>query len=53
MSTKKGSGSGAGHDRSAVTGRYVTEQYAKTHPATTVHERTSPKPPPPSKPKGK
>ena len=31
--------------RSAKTGRYVTEQYAKTHKATTVKEtgRTKPK----------
>ena len=34
--------------RSAVTGQKVTEQYAKSHPKTTVHE-TQPAP----KPKGK
>ncbi|RVI96122.1 multidrug transporter [Sinorhizobium medicae] len=38
-------------DRSAVTGRYVTEEYAKKHPRTTVSE-SRPKPPPPGK-KGK
>lgn len=26
--------------RSAVTGQYVTEKYAKSHPKTTVSERT-------------
>lgn len=31
---KKSSG---GSHRSAVTGRFVTARYAKTHPATTVH----------------
>jgi hypothetical protein len=25
-------------DRSSVTGRFVTEQYAKTHPRTTEHQ---------------
>jgi len=30
--------SGGGHSRSAKTGRYVTEKYAKQHPATTVTE---------------
>lgn len=33
--------------RSAVTGRYVTERYAETHPRTTVTER-GPAPPKPS-----
>ncbi len=36
--------------RSAVTGRYVKEHYAKTHPDTTVKERT-PVPPAPTKKK--
>ena len=26
------------HYRSAVTGRYITERYAKSHPRTTVRE---------------
>jgi hypothetical protein len=42
-------------NRSAISGRYVTEQYAKTHKSTTVTEtnrRPAPKPTP-SKPKGK
>jgi len=30
----------SGHDRSAITGRYVGPHYAKTHPKTTVHEST-------------
>lgn len=34
------------HNRSAVSGRFVTEHYAKTHPRTTVTEhRPAPKPP--------
>jgi len=37
--------------RDAETGEYVTEEYAKRHPKTTVHERDKPKPKPPSKPK--
>ena len=36
--------------RSAVTGHYVKESYAVTHPRTTVKE-TGPKLPPPNKPK--
>jgi len=36
-------------DRSSVTGRFVTEQYAKTHPRTTEHQRV----PVPSPSKGK
>ena len=33
---KKGS---KGNSRSAVTGRYVTDKFAKTHPKTTVTEK--------------
>ena len=29
--------------RSAVTGRYVPEEYAKKHPRTTVSEKSKPK----------
>ena len=50
---KKAGGSGrtdAGY-RSADSGRYVTEKYAKTHPKTTVKE-TKPDPSSPGK-KGK
>jgi hypothetical protein len=36
---KGGSGSGKGSSyRSAKTGRYVTKQYGKSHPSTTVKE---------------
>jgi hypothetical protein len=35
--------------RSAKTGRFVTEDFAKSHPATTVKERN----PPPAKKNGK
>lgn len=34
----KGSKSGGGSYRSAVSGQYVTPRYATTHPRTTVHE---------------
>lgn len=34
-------------NRSAVTGKFVTERYAQTHPKTTVTERVkTPSPPP-------
>jgi hypothetical protein len=33
-----GKSSGGGHYRSAKTGRYVTDNYGKTHPNTTVKE---------------
>ena len=33
-----GKAGGRGRYRSAVTGRYVTEKYAKSHPKTTVRE---------------
>jgi hypothetical protein len=33
--------------RSAITGQYVTEQYAKRHPKTTVSEQVKPSTPPP------
>lgn len=36
--------------RSAVSGRFVSEHYAKTHPKTTVTER-NPAPQPPAKKK--
>lgn len=45
MSTKKT----VEHNRSAVTGRYVTPSYAKSHPRTTVTERQ----PAPKAPSGK
>jgi hypothetical protein len=32
-----------GKARSAITGRYVTKNYAKRHPKTTVVERDKPK----------
>lgn len=38
---KGSSTSGSGSNRSAATGRYVTERYAKTHPKTTVTEKPS------------
>lgn len=51
MATKKGdggskSGGGEKNHRSAVTGQYVKEGYAKSHPKTTVSE-SRPKPSPP------
>ncbi len=42
----KSSGAGKSY-RSAVTGKYVKEGYAKSHPKTTVSE-SKPKPPKPS-----
>ncbi len=43
--------------RDAVSGEYVTKEYAKKHPKTTVSESDKPKTPsipkPPSKPNGK
>lgn len=39
----KGKSSKGGHDRSAVTGRYVTPEFAVKHPKTTVHETPSKK----------
>jgi len=39
MPPKKSSGT----NRSAVTGRYVTARYAKSHPATTVHHSSKKK----------
>lgn len=44
MTGKKGSTD----SRSAVTGRFVTPQYAKGHPKTTVTEHRSPAPKAPS-----
>lgn len=38
----KGKQSSGGHPRSAKTGRYLTEKYAKQHPATTVTEHDKP-----------
>lgn len=47
MATKgNGGSSGNGNNRSAVTGRYVTPGYAKSHPNTTVTEKRSPPPKP-------
>lgn len=40
---RKPAGSGP-KSRSAVTGRYVTEDYAKRHPKTTVEETDKKKP---------
>ena len=37
--------------RDATTGRFVTEQFARRNPATTVGETRKPSPPPPTKPK--
>ena len=37
--SKSKSGNSGGNNRSAVTGRYVSESYAKTHKSTTVTER--------------
>ena len=31
--------SSSGHYRSAVTGRYVSSRYGKSHPKTTVNEK--------------
>jgi len=39
--------------RSAITGRYVTEEYAKKHPKTTVKETDRPKKKRVSKKRGK
>lgn len=36
-------------NRSAVTGKFVTEKYAKTHPKTTVSETIKPSAKPPKK----
>lgn len=36
-------GSASDRARSAITGRYVTKSYAKSHPRTTVIERDSKK----------
>lgn len=41
-----GGGKSGGHNRSAITGKYVTPSYAKSHPKTTVKES-------PSRPSGK
>jgi hypothetical protein len=39
-SGKGGSGKGSGHvSRSAKTGRFVTDKYARTHKSTTVTEK--------------
>ena len=38
MAGKKSSGGKTTHNRDAGTGRYVTEEYAKKHPKTTVKE---------------
>lgn len=35
--------------RSSVTGRFVTERYAQTHPRTTEKEHNRPPPPPTKK----
>lgn len=40
MAKKGGSSSSGGKYRSAVTGRYVSPKYGKTHPKTTVREKT-------------
>jgi len=40
--SKKTTGS---HSRSAISGRYVTPQYADTHPKTTVTEKSKPSSP--------
>jgi hypothetical protein len=36
---KKGGSSSGGRYRSAVTGRYVSSKYGKSHPKTTVKEK--------------
>jgi hypothetical protein len=38
MKSKGSSGKTVEHNRSAKTGQYVTPEYAKRHPATTVTE---------------
>ena len=39
LAKSKGSGSsGKGHYRSAISGRYVSSSYGKSHPKTTVKE---------------
>lgn len=43
MARSRGGGHGSGRARSAITGRYVTKSYAKSHPRTTVIERDSKK----------
>jgi hypothetical protein len=39
MAGKKGSSSGGGNFRSAISGRYVSDKYGKSHPKTTVKEK--------------
>lgn len=39
--------------RSAISGEFVTKQYAEKHKTTTVKERNSAPKPSPSKPRGK
>lgn len=39
MAGKKSAGGRPGKARSAQTGRYVTKDYAKKHPSTTVTEK--------------
>ncbi len=39
----KGAGKAGGHSRSAKTGRYVSDDYAKKYPSTTVTEHDKPK----------
>lgn len=38
-----------GRGRSAITGRFVSESYVRTHPRTTVTESRKPTPPPKKK----
>jgi hypothetical protein len=39
---KGGGKGGGGADHSAVTGKFVTPSYAKSHPSTTVHVTNKP-----------
>lgn len=43
MSSKKGSSKPSSDYRSAVTGRFVSERFAKSHPKTTVKENNKKK----------
>ena len=51
MTTKRGKT--VEHSRSAITGRFVREEYARTHPKTTVTEHRAAKPATPPKKGGK
>lgn len=49
--TSGGKQGGGGRFRSAISGGFVSEEYAKKNPSTTVHEAKPRDPKPPRKPK--